>query len=62
MFNFMESKRFKKRSLKIMHDNSKVHVFNLVKSVLESWRVETIKQPPYSPDFNLMDRYIFRNF
>ena len=21
-----------------------------------------MKQPPYSPDFNLLDRYVFRNF
>jgi len=34
----------------------------LIRLWLEEHRVSLLKQPPYSPDTNLMDRYIFRNY
>ena len=32
------------------------------KFFLESSGIRLLKQPPYSPDFNLHDRFTFRNF
>ena len=46
----------------IQHDNARPHVAHLVRSWLENHHVTLLKQPPYSPDTNLMDRYIFRNY
>lgn len=48
--------------LSVMHDNARPHVAEIVKNWMREEGVAWIKQPPYSPDFNLMDRYIFRNF
>ena len=46
----------------IQHDNARPHVAQLVRNWLENHHVTLLKQPPYSPDTNLMDRYIFRNY
>ena len=46
----------------LMHDNARPHVAQVVNNWLASEYIERIKQPPYSPDANLMDRFIFRNF
>ena len=48
--------------LSIMHDNARPHLAQIVESWMCEKGVNWIKQPPYSPDFNLMDRYVFRNF
>ena len=48
--------------LSIMHDNARPHVVKIVKSWMFEKGVNWIKQPPHSPDFNLSDRYVFRNF
>ena len=46
----------------IQHGDARPHVAALVKRWLEGENVRILKQPPYSPDTNLMDRYIFRNY
>lgn len=46
----------------LMHDNARPHVARLVNDWLDTKNVIRVKQPPYSPDFNLMDRFVFRNF
>lgn len=48
--------------LVIQHDNARPHVANLIRLWLEKNRVSLLKQPAYSPDTNLMDRFIFRNY
>ena len=48
--------------LVIQHDNARPHIAQLIRLWLEEHRVSLLKQPPYSPDTNLMDRYIFRNY
>lgn len=48
--------------LSVMHDNARPHVAQIVRSWMREEGVAWVKQPPYSPDFNLMDRFIFRNF
>ena len=45
--------------LSIMHDNARPHVAQIVKSWMCEKGVNCIMQPAYSPDFNLMDRYVF---
>lgn len=46
----------------LMHDNARPHVARTVQNWLEEKNINLLRQPPYSPDLNLMDRYIFRNF
>ena len=45
-----------------MHDNARPHVAAPVQEWLTSKNITRIAQPPYSPDFNLLDRFVFRNF
>lgn len=45
----------------IMHDNARPHVARLTNDFLRDNDVDRVQQPPYSPDMNLCDRYIFRN-
>ena len=40
-----------------MHENARPHVSGAVQEHNITW----IRQPPYSPDMNLMDRFVFRN-
>ena len=49
-------------NLSVMHDNARPHIALIVKQWLQQVGVATVKQPAYSPDVNLQDRYIFRNF
>jgi len=49
-------------ALSLMHDNARPHIATKVQDFLEKNGVTMIKQPPYSPDFNLLDRFVFRNY
>lgn len=44
-----------------MHDNARPHRALVTEQYLERKVVTKVRQPPYSPDLNLMDRYVFRN-
>ena len=46
----------------IQHDNARPHVSHQVKEWLTVQHIYLLKQPPYSPDTNLMDRFLFRNY
>jgi hypothetical protein len=46
----------------LQHDNARPHVAHLVHDWLEQQHISLLKQAPYSPDTNLMDRFIFRNY
>ena len=46
----------------MLHDKSRLHVARSVKDFLQANRVQTVKQSPYNPDFNLVDRRIFSLF
>lgn len=46
----------------IQHDNARPHVARVVQDWLAGQHVTLLKQPAYSPDTNLMDRYLFRNY
>jgi len=48
--------------LHLQHDNARPHVAIIVRNWLAAERINLLEQPPYSPDFNLMDRYLFRNY
>ncbi|KAL4494398.1 hypothetical protein ABPG72_019808 [Tetrahymena utriculariae] len=45
-----------------MHDNARPHISLNTKQILEDQVCRIIKQPAYSPDLNLQDRFTFRNF
>lgn len=48
-------------NMKWMHDNARPHVSALTRTFLSDVGLTLIPQPPYSPDLNLNDRYVFRN-
>ena len=50
-----------RRNLTIMHDNARPYTANATKEYFQQNNIIHLKQPPYSPDFNLLDRYVFRN-
>jgi hypothetical protein len=41
------------------HDNARVHTSHRVRSYFEGKHVQLLHQPPYSPDFNFLDRWWF---
>ncbi len=47
--------------MKIQHDNARPHVARIITQWFEERRITHVKQPAYSPDMNLLDRFIFRN-
>jgi hypothetical protein len=49
-------------NLVLMHDNARPHVASSVKVFLDLKGVKMLQQPPYSPDLNFCDRFLFRNF
>jgi hypothetical protein len=47
------------RNMSLIHDNARPHVSQATSAYLSGKGVRLLKQPPYSPDCNLCDRYIF---
>ena len=45
----------------LLHDNARPHVKATVHQYLEDKGVTLVKQPPWSPDFNLLDRFVFKH-
>ena len=43
----------------LIHDNARPHISVKTNEFLQQKRVNLIKQPPYSPNFNLLDRWLF---
>ena len=43
----------------LQHDNARPHTSRLTALFLSSKHVTCLPQPPYSPDFNLLDRWVF---
>lgn len=50
-----------RRNLTIMHDNARPHTAIMTRNFFEENDITHLRQAPYSPDFNLLDRYVFRN-
>lgn len=48
-------------NLVIMHDNARPHKAQVTTTFLADNHIATVPQPAYSPDVNLLDRFIFRN-
>ena len=46
-------------NVRLVHDNARPHVSRNLNDFLASTAVRLLPQPPYSPDCNLSDRYIF---
>lgn len=46
-------------NIRLIHDNARPHVSNNTREYLNSTAVRLLKQPAYSPDCNLCDRYVF---
>ena len=47
------------KNMVLMHDNARPHVASSVTQFLEQKGVTLLHQPPYSPDFNMLDRWVF---
>ena len=47
------------QNMRIQHDNAKPHTARLTTEHLEERNIRLLRQPPYSPDANLCDTYIF---
>ena len=45
-----------------MHDNAPPHRSLQTQAFFEQSVIRLLKQPAYSPDYNLQDRFTFRNF
>ena len=45
----------------LMHDNARPHVAMAVRDFLLEEGTSLLHQPPYSPDVNICDRFLFRN-
>ena len=50
------------QNLVLMHDNARPHVAAKVFEFLRHKGALPLYQPPYSPDVNFCDRFLFRNF
>ena len=46
----------------LMHDNARPHISKKTKEYVDNNHIVLLKQPPYSPDFNLLDRLVFPAF
>ncbi len=46
---------------KWMHDNARPHSAVNTRNFLDMRKVKRVKQSPYSPDFNLCDRWLFKH-
>jgi transposase len=44
-----------------MHDNARPHTSAAVRQFMETRDMKTVWQSPYSPDYNLCDRWVFSN-
>ena len=53
--------QLRRQNLTIMHDNARPHVSQLTSAFMASKNITRVHQPPYSPDMNLCDIFIFRN-
>ncbi len=43
----------------LMHDNARPHTTTSVAHFLQERGIILLPQPPYSPDFNMLDRWVF---
>lgn len=43
----------------LQHDNARPHTSKETKNFIEYREITLIRQPPYSPDFNMLDRWLF---
>jgi hypothetical protein len=49
-------------NLSWMHDNARPHVAIRTRNFLRNSGIPIVNQPAYSPDLNLLDRFVFRNY
>lgn len=62
-FHFWSSQRpfpLMPENMRIIHDNAPPHTARSTVGYLQERNVRLLKQPPYSPDCNICDRYIFQ--
>ena len=59
-FNNLKKNKIKLGKLLLMWNNTMPHVAQGTQAFLTERNVELLKQPAYSPNLNLCDRYLFR--
>ena len=60
-FDYLRANGIPTERVMWMHDNARPHKAGIVEQFLDNRVVHKIRQPAYSPDLNMLDRYIFRN-
>lgn len=60
-FDYLREHGIATYTLSWMHDNARPHKAGVVEDFLDEMVVTKVRQPAYSPDVNLLDRYVFRN-
>ena len=46
-------------NMRLQHDNAKPHTALVTATHIEEMNIRLLRQPPYSPDLNMCDSYIF---
>lgn len=54
-----ESNPILPENMRLQHDNARPHTARATAEHIEDMNIRLLRQPPYSPDLNLCDRYIF---
>ena len=61
-FDHLHFDNLTKHNVLWMHDNAPPHRSLQTQAFFEQSGIRLLKQPAYSPDYNLHDRFTFRNF
>lgn len=59
-FNNLKSNKIPLCEMLMMWDNARPHSSKATQAFLTSRKIHMVPQPPYSPDLNLCDRFLFR--
>ena len=59
LWRTLRSKPVRLNELSLQWDNARPHIASLTKDFLQERDVATVWHSPYSPDFNLCDRFLF---
>lgn len=62
LINFLQNspEPIQPENLRLMHDNARPHVARHTAEYIASRNIRLLPQPPYSPDVNLCDSYLFK--
>lgn len=59
VFLLSQPNAIRPENMRLLHDNARPHASRATSEHIESRNIRHLRQPPYSPDVNLCDRFIF---